>query len=194
MIPRDPRRFAFKALLALALACAGFGPPIPGGPSNEYVGAERCRPCHIHAFETWVHSAHARSGLVFGMRAGAYMMQDAEARLRETGEEFPCATCHRPPGRPTVHTAGPDFHPENGVQCEVCHGPGGTHVAAETVGDTLTGHRIIRPEPVTRLCDRCHYDEKPFHVRAELGTPAFEFQTWWQRIAHPTPPEEKERR
>lgn len=194
MSPYKWRRMSvLPAILAGALAM-GAGLPLPRDSTETYVGTETCRPCHRTAFETWVRSDHARSGLVFGMMMGREMMGKAMARQEHTGEAFECRACHAPPGASIVGRFGPCYHPEDGVQCETCHGPGGEHVRIETLKDTLAGHRIFVAKQRADLCQVCHYDEKPFHVREVLRTPPFDYESAWRRTAHPTPAEERSRR
>lgn len=118
-------------------------------------------------------------------------MVRAEQRERNTGKRFDCKACHAPPGDAAAARYGRDYHAEDGVQCETCHGPGEVHTRIETAEDTLGGRKIFVPARNSDLCQTCHYDEKPFHVANVLGVPVFAYEKAWPRIAHPTPAEER---
>ena len=196
-----PSCISFAARLAglalatgwLSAAVAG-GLPMPADSTGGYVGAETCLRCHPSAFQTWVYSGHARASLVFGTRRGMGMMRMDEREAARAGQAFPCRTCHAPPAQEFSRWIGPGYHPEDGVQCETCHGPGAEHLRVEAARDTLGGHKIYNPPPNNDLCQACHYEEKPYHTRAQLGMPVFDYGTWWSHIAHPTPQEERARR
>lgn len=187
-------RIALTFATSVASLAVAAGLPMPADSTGGYVGTEACRPCHPSAFEIWVSSPHARTALYLSTQTGREMEAREAERERRTGEKFECRRCHEPPGPGVVAKFGPGYHPEDGVQCETCHGPGEEHVIVETAKDTLSGHKIFNPKNGNDFCQICHYEEKPFHVPAELRTPLFDYKTAWKRIAHPTPPGERNRR
>ncbi|MBX3192920.1 MAG: hypothetical protein KF819_38400 [Labilithrix sp.] len=113
--------------------------PAPGEP--RYVGVEICTSCHEEPRAVWDKTAHA----------GAY------ATLSKQFKEFnlDCVSCHvtgydRPGGSTVTHVG--DLQ---NVQCEVCHGPGSSHVKAPEKVKTP----ISKPQP--DACLSCHH---PPHV------------------------------
>ncbi len=75
-----------------------------------------------------------------------------------------CLNCHASGLRAIAGSvngyANPAFS-EAGVSCERCHGPGETHVAKMTAGDTRRGSGIVNPaklNPAERdsVCEQCH--------------------------------------
>jgi hypothetical protein len=106
--------------------------------SNKYVGAVKCAPCHQMIFEEWGQSGHA----------GAY-----DTLIKKNRYFYPdCINCHVTGAgyaggfqieRTTKHLEG--------VQCEVCHGPGGKHV--DSGGDFN-----LRVTSDQRFCEECHDD------------------------------------
>jgi mono/diheme cytochrome c family protein len=113
--------------------------PAPGRAT--YVGVTACARCHKPALAMWKHTWHA----------------NAYGTLTAFSREFnlECVGCHvtgyNEPGGSTV------THVDKlqGVQCEVCHGPGSRHVAEPT------DERAIIAKPNADRCLDCHH---PPHV------------------------------
>jgi hypothetical protein len=150
-----------------------------------YVGSEKCRNCHQHAYEIWKNSLHAH--------AYATLEQAKHPSLRQFDGE--CIICH---------TVGFSFeggfendqatpHLKN-VGCENCHGPASQHVRNpndvalrealnpwkakpnETAAQRTA--RMTRLE--VSLCVKCHDSDNDVHWSFEK----------WQKIVHMTPKDE----
>jgi hypothetical protein len=78
------------------------------------------------------------------------------------------------------------FHIEDGVQCEVCHGPASQHVAMK-----MNKERTVKAQ-FKRLtkedCMMCHKEKTSHEV---LKGKKFNYENGWKRIAHPIPTEGK---
>ena len=101
-----------------------------------YVGASRCAVCHRPEFDQWKTTRHAT----------AYKtLLDAHRHYQPR-----CIVCHVV-GFRTRHgyKLGDPEEPLANVQCEVCHGPGGAHVAAPATA------RMERTPPES-TCLECH--------------------------------------
>ncbi|HET9939769.1 MAG TPA: multiheme c-type cytochrome [Candidatus Eisenbacteria bacterium] len=101
-----------------------------------YVGASRCATCHRLEFDQWKTTRHAT----------AYKtLLDAHRHYQPR-----CIVCHVV-GFRTAHgyKLGDPEEPLANVQCEVCHGPGGAHVAAPATA------RMERTPPES-TCLECH--------------------------------------
>lgn len=117
-------------------------PPEPGQP--RYVGIKACVKCHKQAVQFWQHTVHAR----------------AWKTLVEVDKQYnyDCTGCHvtgfQQAGGSNlgnVEKAG-----LVDVQCEVCHGPGGRHVAEAGLEEPKS---LIR-RPADNFCaDNCHTRE-----------------------------------
>src|SRR5262249_62070945 len=100
-------------------------PPPPREPDPpSAVGAERAAPCHKPALAFWKKTGHA----------------SAWKTLVEVGKQndYKCVSCHvtgygQVGGSSLGHTDR-----LRDVQCEVCHGPGSAHVAAEGLEEPLS--------------------------------------------------------
>jgi hypothetical protein len=128
--------------------------------AGDYVGNAACANCHAEAVRSWTASKHAQ----------------AMQTLRTSGDDADpgCVACHV-----VGYGTGRGFLTEQltpqlaDVGCEACHGPRGAHVAFRS------GAARAEPEPAGpkgRLaCASCH-DGK--------HDPAFQFDSYWPRIAH----------
>jgi hypothetical protein len=161
--------------------------PVPGlrNPGNgvpEYIGSEKCKKCHEHAYEVWEKSDHSR--------AYKTLVDARHPSLREYDGE--CIVCHTVGfGYKTGFTdAVRTKHLEN-VGCESCHGPGSLHARnpqdAEWKGrmnqpwrgPREQGNEKAKNLAIDKFCQGCHdidNDVKWIHG-------AFE-KTKWPKIIH----------
>lgn len=114
---------------------------LAGAPA--FVGAEKCKPCHIPEFGTWSASAHA-----------------AATETAKAGEGFSaaCLRCHA--------TNSSEALPN--VQCEACHGPGSEYWPVPVMMDREKAVALGLLIQQQSLCDSCH-DGADHHARVELG-------------------------
>lgn len=79
-----------------------------------YVGAEKCKMCHMKEYKTWKDTPMAK----------------AWERIKEEKDKELCYSCHTTGfGKPGGFVSEEKTPELVGVQCEVCHGPGGEHTA-----------------------------------------------------------------
>jgi pyruvate/2-oxoglutarate dehydrogenase complex dihydrolipoamide acyltransferase (E2) component len=114
-------------------------PPEPGRPF--YVGDAKCTSCHKAALAFWKKTVHA----------------SAWKTLVEVGkqDDYKCVSCHvtgygQVGGSSLGHT-----NRLRDVQCEVCHGPGSAHVAAEGLEEPLA---LSAGTPAS-TCTGCHTEQ-----------------------------------
>jgi hypothetical protein len=115
-------------------------------PQPEYVGATKCKVCHLSVFESWARTRHSTA---------LSTLQGDDARNAD------CLGCHT-----TGFAAGGYGDQDNlvdlgGVQCEACHGPGSLYAISSI---------MLKPElsrkagllPVDSLtCAGCHNAKSP---------------------------------
>jgi hypothetical protein len=151
---------AFDKAAGAANVAAAAGqepPPVPAGQAG-YAGAEECSFCHGEATEFWQKTKH----------------HQAWDTLEVAGKQFDyeCIGCHvtgwEAPGGATLAR---NEHLRD-VQCEVCHGPGSLHVAAEGADQPRT---IVRT-PAETLCQGCHNQEH---------SDTFEFSAYLRDVTGP---------
>ncbi|HMF15461.1 MAG TPA: multiheme c-type cytochrome [Gemmataceae bacterium] len=139
-----------------------------------YVGSDKCRKCHEHAYEIWKTSPHFKA-------YEALVKAEHPSNRQYDGE---CVVCH---------TVG--FGYESGfrnekdtpnlinVGCESCHGPGSQHVknannaaAREALNPWKGDARRIEID----LCVKCHDPDNDVHWSFDK----------WKKIIHDTPRDE----
>jgi predicted CXXCH cytochrome family protein len=121
--------FALLALLLIA-------PWTQSEESGAYVGSKKCAPCHSSIDKTWQETRHAKA---------------IESLKKSKQEHLPgCVKCHVTGYERDGGFIDNELTPEMaGVQCEVCHNPGGNHVK-----DPM-GKKMIK-ESGEELCRQCH--------------------------------------
>lgn len=104
--------------------------------ANEYVGAAKCGECHAEIFDGWRKSKHANAFLSL-VKRNRHFYSD-------------CVSCHTTgAGYASGFAIDQSAEHLQGVQCEVCHGPGSRHSVEE---DRLK----LRAEVPKDLCMECH--------------------------------------
>jgi len=140
-----------------------------------YIGAGKCKICHKSEkkgkqFPIWQESKHSKSFL-------ALTSEEVKAKEPNAPENPECLKCHSP-----LFEKAPELK-EEGITCEVCHGPGSAYKKMsimkdreESVKNGLIVYDSI--EAIKAQCLTCHEDshEKPF-----------DFNGFWEKIKHPVP-------
>ena len=120
-------------LLLLLIVSAAEAYPEKSAP---YVGWKNCSACHSDIANTWQSTRHAK----------------AIESLKKTGQETlpACVKCHVTGYEQDGGFIDYELTPEMaGVQCEVCHGPGGEHVTNPAEKDMIKASGAV-------LCRQCH--------------------------------------
>ena len=140
-----------------------------------YAGAAKCKMCHKsekqgQQFPLWEARKHSKSFI-------ALTSDEAKALAADAPENPKCLKCHSP-----LAQKAPELK-EEGVSCEVCHGPGSAYKKmsimkdhAEAVKNGLTDYGS--PEAIKAQCLSCHENahDKPF-----------DFDAAWEKVKHPRP-------
>lgn len=124
---------------------------------NTYIGAAQCASCHEDIVRDWRASRHAKAFNTLAVK-NRHFYPD-------------CIVCHTTgAGLPSGYKIGQKAGHLEGVQCEVCHGPGSRHIATD-------GAFQLRVEIPRVFCAACHTDEV---------SPEFEehFQSLWEKVNH----------
>lgn len=143
------RRFAFWSLSSVALLVFGVGCPQPppddggdgtgnSGLNGKFVGAETCAQCHPGPHSDWSGTLHV----------------GALETLEEIGQgtNAECLGCHTVGfGEDGGFVDRATTNALAGVQCENCHGAGGSHVN-DPINDTFKPVISIKAD----VCGACH--------------------------------------
>lgn len=131
-------RLACPAVLLAALLVAHVALAAP-----TFVGAEKCKPCHMPEYETWMKEPHA-GATITAKAADDYVPA--------------CLKCHA--------TAASEALP--GVQCEACHGPGSEYWPIPVMFDKAKAVEKGLVMPGDAMCSGCH-DGQEHHTRVQFG-------------------------
>jgi len=154
-------------------------------PKATYVGSEKCKECHEHAYKVWKDSPHAH----------AYHTLETAKRPSLCQYDGECVRCHvvgfQNQGGFTDEVKTP-FLKDQG--CENCHGPASLHVKGNKTPRMLALMNPYKtqpgetPEQKTRRenrldasCTKCHDTDNDHSWKLEK----------WLKIDHPTPESEK---
>jgi hypothetical protein len=147
-------------------------PAAEGSPA--YVGARKCRACHLKQFQSWEQTRMAKAFELLkpGVHADAKKKMNVDPAKDYTADEK-CLPCHTTGfGRPGGFVSVEKTPEMEGVQCESCHGPGGEFLKEGFM--TLKNKEYKRAElvkvglvvPTVETCtSQCHNPKSPFVTR-----------------------------
>jgi hypothetical protein len=169
----------------------------------KYVGVKKCKSCHKkkligNQFGEWQKMKHAEA---FETLKGEKALEIA----KEKGLSVPpheaeeCLKCHVTAyGEDAAKFAKKPLSPENGVQCESCHGPGSGYKKKKTMSDhdKSVAAGMWEAGKDEKICTKCHNDESPTWDPAKYelaagGTAGFDYEQAQEKIAHPIPEDVK---
>jgi len=152
------------------------------GKKPAYTGAAACNECHAAEYKTWTGSRHGRAFVMLQTAMARKIAADPDAYAGIPGAKMvkECSPCHAP-GMEIPKAERGSFHPEDGVQCETCHGPGGHYANEDTMKDPGRRADAGLRKPTQERCLECH-KERPSH--AILGKGPFEFEKYFAKIQH----------
>ena len=163
------RTVRYGVILAVGVALAMSARAGAEGHSN--VGARKCKACHLKEYNSWAETKMAKS--FDDLRPGDRVEAKTKAKLdpnKDYTTDATCLACHttgygKPGGFVDMATT-PDLA---GVQCEMCHGPGGTFIQKEHM--SLQNKEYKKAElvkvglvgQITKAqCEGCHNAKSPF--------------------------------
>lgn len=166
-----PSRFKVQGLTAPVVAAA------------KYVGNHVCAGCHVKQHKVWIGTKHARSWVMLNSGAAAMVAGEAGIKTAAPQHESLCLKCHGTAGDVAPESRSANFHIEEGVQCEHCHGPGEHYTRADVMKERQAAISLgLRMPDKPGYCLECH-GPKPSH--AKLGKPPFDPKAAWEKIKHP---------
>lgn len=145
-----------------------------------YISAGKCKICHKSEkqgkqFLIWEGIKHSKS-------FAALKSEKAKEVAQEQGVENPlespkCLKCHGP-----LFEKAPELK-EEGVTCEVCHGPGSAYKKLSIMKsreESVKNGLIVydSSEAIKKQCLTCH---------GSTEEKTFDFEASWKKIKHPVP-------
>jgi len=156
--------------------------PADKGTANEYIGANKCRTCHMKQTKAWTDTKHAKAFetlLTVDDKTAAEWATRLGVELKgKPSESEACIGCHvtghgLPGGFPAADTT---LHANvSKVGCESCHGPGAAHRASAKEAKKGTSNNAVGEA----LCVTCH---------TAKASPEFKYADWKGKV-HPVPAE-----
>lgn len=154
-----------------------------------YIGVKACSECHAseamgHQFSKWRLTAHAGAYASLA-KPESKSIAELAGIPGEPQTARMCLGCHATAAETEDWERLDDFHVEDGLQCEACHGPGSEYAFRDIMQDREKAVAMGLRLGAKDTCMVCHRD-KGSH-KAVLNTPPFDLEASWQRIAHPIP-------
>ncbi len=182
------RRFAVLLFLLISITLTS-GWNLFGQKSKDriYLGEKACRPCHHLAgkrdqFNPWWLAKHSKAYAALALPESKQIAKLSGVDVDPYKSPI-CLGCHTTAYNVEAWERDDTFHFEDGVQCELCHGPGSEYIDASIMLDREKSLAAGLKIPVERDCMVCH-KEKGSHV-AVLDVKKFNYKEALKEIAHP---------
>jgi YVTN family beta-propeller protein len=184
-------RFTTLALLLGAFPLVSSAAYVGSGKEPIYIGSQACGKCHDgpqmgHQFSKWRLSAHAKAYAVLSLPE-AREITKLSGITEEPHKAKMCLGCHATASEEEDWERGEEFHLEDGLQCEACHGPGSEYAVKEIMKNKGKAMANGLKMPLKEDCMICHR-VKGSH-EAVLKKEPFKLDEAALRIAHPIPKE-----
>ena len=147
---------------------------------NKYVGAEKCKMCHMskgQQYPKWSTSKHAKAFETLKTDAAIQLGKTKGVTSPSTDDK--CLKCHSTAAATPANLNG-GITNADGVSCETCHGPGSTYKSMTLMKnrDDAKKNGLIIPDE--KLCIKCHNAESP-------SFKGFDYATYSAKISHKNP-------
>jgi uncharacterized protein YgiM (DUF1202 family) len=155
----------------------------------KYVGVSVCADCHTEstgdfdkgAVQVWQGHFHAQAHKTL-QRDYTQEIASRTRGVEDPANDWRCVKCHQ-----AAFGAGPEqtassYRAEEGVTCEVCHGPGSAYAeedhGPEIANREAMGFRVLRNLSDRReVCTSCHNNASPTFI-------GFDLREFSRKIAH----------
>jgi YVTN family beta-propeller protein len=179
-----------RDLLLAALVTAGCFALAAAPKKPVYVGVRICAGCHTgekigNQYSKWLHSKHSQAYAKLARPEGLEMAKLSGLRTPPQ-ESTICLGCHATAWHAEDWEKDETFRIEDGVQCELCHGPGSEYASIEVMKDRQAAMKAGLRMPDQEFCVNCHV-EKGSHV-AVTNRPPIDVKKGWQQLLHPLAP------
>ena len=158
---------------AVAFVAALFGFTAVNADAAEYIGAKKCKACHIKQFKSWKTTSMADS--FENLKAGVKVAEKTAAGIEDKDytHDAGCLKCHTTGyGKAGGFVSIEETPLLAGVQCESCHGPGSEYKAIMKkdkmykIADVKAAGLIL-PSEDEKGCLVCHGGDSPFTEKVD---------------------------
>lgn len=148
----------------------------------KYIGAAKCKMCHIkppkgEQYNVWLKSPHANAMKTL---ASEESKKIATAKgIADPTTDAACVKCHSTVGHIDKGLIA-GITAAEGVSCESCHGPGSMYKTATIMKDQALSIKNGLILPTEEVCKKCHNSGSPTFK-------GFNYAEMTAKIAHPDP-------
>ena len=130
------------ALVALLGGVRAQNTGVKAPDGGKYIGADKCKTCHsVEAngdqFGHWSKTEHAKAFTVLASDAAKKIATEKGIADAQTSDQ--CIKCHITASGAPAEMLKAKADKLQGVQCEVCHGPGEKHMKARLAATAKAG-------------------------------------------------------
>jgi len=156
--------------------------------SAEYIGVKKCKACHIKQYKSWAKTSMATS--FESLKPGVKAAEKKKAGIdpdKDYTHDANCLECHTTGyGKPGGFTSIEETPKLANVQCESCHGAGGSYrqVMKKNKEFKLADIKsvgFIMPSEDEQGCMTCHGARSPFNAKVDSKY-KFGFQERLQKV------------
>jgi hypothetical protein len=157
---------------------------------HAYVGASKCKVCHNtptwgKIYDKWAATKHFTA---YTTLANEQSKGIAKGLKIDDAQKSPkCLVCHVTGYDAPAKLKGATLTLEEGVSCEVCHGPAGDYLTSHIKKDKALAKAdglILPTEALSKqLCERCHNKQSPTFKE-------FKYKEAIKLVEHHKPPAE----
>ncbi|MCC7138215.1 MAG: cytochrome c family protein [Planctomycetes bacterium] len=165
------------AVAGVVGAVVGSGSASAAGDTPTYVGADKCKACHLKEFKSWKETGLAKA--FEALKPNVAADKKTAAKLdpaKDYSGDPACLKCHSTgygtasgypaveAGKPVAETDQARATANQGVTCEACHGPGSLYPAFKKNKKDFKFEEIAAlgaVKPSAESCAPCHAKECP---------------------------------
>jgi hypothetical protein len=136
---------------------------------HAYTGISRCKMCHNTAkwgkiYDKWAATKHAAAYATLASKESQAIAK--EMKIADAQKSEKCLVCHVAGYEASVKLKGEKYSMEEGVTCEVCHGPAGdylkSHIKKDNKKQAAADGLMMPTEELSKeLCLKCHNKKSP---------------------------------
>lgn len=180
---------SIRTALFLCAAVAALLLALPAPVQSQYVGASRCRVCHLPQAKSWEATKMAKAFEL--LKPGAAAEAKKAHKLdpaKDYTNDATCLACHTTGyGQPGGFVSLEKTPNLVGIQCEACHGAGQEYLKPGKM--TLQNKEYKRADlvaagmmvPSEATCKKCHNEKSPFYQ-------PFDYEARKKQGTHEHPP------
>ncbi len=136
---------------------------------HAYTGISRCKMCHNtkkwgKIYDKWAATKHATAYATLASKESQAIAK--EMKIADAQKSDKCLVCHVAGYEAPAKLKGEKYSMEEGVTCEVCHGPAGDYITSHIKKDNkkqaaADGLMMPTEELSKELCVKCHNKKSP---------------------------------